>query len=741
MKISNKHIFLFFLALLFSSADILSQSVIYPGLFTSERNDFEFEIAEIRFVGNKSFTQKDLMKAISSRPTSRNPIHQLLQMFYTEGRINRTTPKTVLRILKKDLIGFEKELVFFDEKIAENDTLSLINFYNKNGFHYASVKYIFKPDSVSKKNILIYIIKEGPQTILGNITYLGLDSLDYDVKQAVDNIRKIKSGDNYSEDNITSEMFSIRNNLINNGYYYSTVFKPIVKSNIHNQDSVSITFNTGKRYKVGKVFFIDSLRGQNIIARDLKKNLLDLKEGEYVRQIDIDRTQNNLFNLTTFDIVKIDTSSIFAPMQDSTLNFNILSQYNKQQNWGIGLFLNQLAATDNNDVLYGGVQLDYTHKNLGGAAQLFRPFINTKIREITSRPLEKIYHGDLEYSIGFNFQQPFIFNIDRWRFGLNSSPIFSRSKKADIILNTIILPFRIPIKLPDFTLFTMASFELSLENQNPENYADALAKANLKSDSAKKYEILYNNLNNYTHSGIFHMFTSNLISFSLTGDKRNHQFQPTNGYYVNINTEFAFNAGEVIGGLAKYNKTQLNVYYFLPATNNLTVAFKLRAGHISFFDNNNQYIPVERQYFAGGANSVRGWESRRLRYSNVLKDSTSNGFLQDFVGNSSLLEGSIEFRLRFLAPDNYDEMIAYNINNSGLVGFFDFGNVFGWFVPNDTTVPNFSKLALAGGFGYRYDTPIGVIRLDLAWPLYDPLGIKNTSMNDMQFHIAIGHAF
>lgn len=725
--------------MLFSSANILSQSKVYHGLFNSERNDFEFEIAEIRFVGNQNFASKELMKSISSRPTSRNPIHQLLQMYYTEGKKNNATPKTVLKTLKKDLIGFEKELIFFSVNVSENDTSSLINFYNKNGFHFAKVRYTFKPDSANKKNILTYIIKEGPQTILGNINYLGLDNLDNEVKQSVNEVRKIKAGDHFSEDNITSEMFSIRNILVNNGYTYSSFYKPIVKSNYLNQDSVIITFKTGKRYKVGKIFFIDSLRGQNIIASDLKSNLLDLKEGEYVRQIDIDKTQNNLFNLTTFDIVKIDTSSLFAPMKDSTLNFDIYTQYNKQQNWGIGLFLNQLAATDNNDVLYGGVQLDYTHKNLGGAAQLFRPYVNTKIREITSRPLDKIYRGDLEYAIGFNFQQPFIFNIDKWRFGLSSSPIFSRSKKADIILNTIVLPFRIPIKLPDFTVFTNASIELSFENQNPENYVDALKV--IKSDSVKKYEILYNNLNNYTHSGMFHLFTSNLFSVSLIGDKRNHPFQPTRGYYINVNSEFAFNAGDFIGGLARYNKTQFNLYYFTPVSNNITCAFKLRLGHISFFDNNNQYIPVERQYFSGGANSVRGWESRRLRYSKFLNDSISNGFLQDFVGNSSLIEGSIEFRMKFSAPDNFDELIAYNINNSGLVGFFDFGNVFGWFVPNDKTVPDFSKLALAGGFGYRYDTPIGVVRLDLAWPLYDPLGIKVTSMSNMQFHIAIGHAF
>jgi outer membrane protein insertion porin family len=107
---------------------------------------------------------------------------------------------------------------------------------------------------------------------------------------------------------------------------------------------------------------------------------------------------------------------------------------------------------------------------------------------------------------------------------------------------------------------------------------------------------------------------------------------------------------------------------------------------------------------------------------------------------------SLEYRVRFLAPDNYDPLIAYNINQSGLVFFLDGGNAYNWFVPQGDTQINsasefFKSVAVAGGFGYRYSTPIGPLRLDFAWPLYDPHGTTDVKLGNFQFHVAFGHAF
>jgi outer membrane protein insertion porin family len=65
---------------------------------------------------------------------------------------------------------------------------------------------------------------------------------------------------------------------------------------------------------------------------------------------------------------------------------------------------------------------------------------------------------------------------------------------------------------------------------------------------------------------------------------------------------------------------------------------------------------------------------------------------------------------------------------SGVI-FYDMGNVWNEYL----TFP-FSELGYAAGGGLRFQTPIGPIRLDMAWPLGE-------GKRPLQLHISIGQAF
>ena len=67
----------------------------------------------------------------------------------------------------------------------------------------------------------------------------------------------------------------------------------------------------------------------------------------------------------------------------------------------------------------------------------------------------------------------------------------------------------------------------------------------------------------------------------------------------------------------------------------------------------------------------------------------------------------------------------------GLVPFLDAGQVY------DESFPDFTEdIQYAAGLGFRYYSPIGPIRLDLAAPIN-----KRPSDNAFQFYISIGQAF
>ncbi len=121
-------------------------------------------------------------------------------------------------------------------------------------------------------------------------------------------------------------------------------------------------------------------------------------------------------------------------------------------------------------------------------------------------------------------------------------------------------------------------------------------------------------------------------------------------------------------------------------------------------------IPNFERFFAGGANSVRGWKLNRLGPKDAKCDPE---------GGRSVLDGSIEFRARLLP-------------GFGVAVFMDAGNVgsdrFGAFDPG--------RLRLAAGAGVRYLNPISPLRLDVAYRLSeDPIEPRR------RIHFSLGQAF
>ena len=111
-------------------------------------------------------------------------------------------------------------------------------------------------------------------------------------------------------------------------------------------------------------------------------------------------------------------------------------------------------------------------------------------------------------------------------------------------------------------------------------------------------------------------------------------------------------------------------------------------------------LPTSVRFFAGGAQSVRGYSYRSL--GPVDADG-------DVVGGKYLLVGSIEFEHSFK-------------NKWGMAVFYDAGNAI-----DDLN----DDLEKGAGFGFRYQSPVGPIRLDFASAL-------SREGNPWRIHVNIG---
>lgn len=752
-NIKLKSIFIIFFFILTQSFAI---GKIHSGLFPSVVDNRLYEIGRIEFIGNKTFSNSELASVISSRPTERTWQHQIFQYLSNEISKNKSAPKSLKTNLKRTVENYFNEIRFFDENRIFADTLSLWHFYNMNGFHQARINFEFKPDSNRRINVLTFVIEENSRFKISALNYLGLDSIPTYLLARINKIRTIKPDGYFKEETIIDEIRKINRFLLDNGYYSSRYEDPplVLMDTTKKTDSIIITFQPGNRFKISSIHFTDSTRGQYAISHKTKIQQLEFQNGDWYSRTKIQQSEENLRFLGTFDIVKIDTiNSLYST--DSTLAINVFLQYKKLQEWNLGWFINQ---TTFGNFINSGIEGAYINRNLLGKAQVFNPYARILIKDITnwiSNPFNNLI--EFEGQVGISFGQPLLWIWESSRIGVFCNPIYSyRYVSGNLPLVTFSLPIKFPVKLPGITYFNNMSVDFLFEWQKPLKYEqtrnEALSNALNHTDSLKVIEsiILLDALYNFYEDNPIFYPAANIIGLGLFADHRDNFFTPSRGDYAVISLD-----GGIPIGIARYIRFQF-AYNKYHSFNRYTVlALKSKIGIIYQWDPSYTYIPFERLFFSGGANSVRGWPSRKLRYSTMPLDTTSSNlfleFIENFLGSKGIFEASLEVRYRFQKTNRLGEFWDEHIANMGMAVFLDIGNAFHWIADNYTEIKftdYFTKLALAAGLGLRYNTPVGPLRLDFGWPIYDPSALNNKwlwqkekFLTKFAFHVALGNAF
>lgn len=157
-------------------------------------------------------------------------------------------------------------------------------------------------------------------------------------------------------------------------------------------------------------------------------------------------------------------------------------------------------------------------------------------------------------------------------------------------------------------------------------------------------------------------------------------------------------------------------------------------------------LPFDRRFYSGGASSVRGWRLRSLGPGRVPSEFTAD-LVRSNAGISILgadikLEGSVELR---------NTMLRQVLAADWILTFFgDAGNV--WLGPRNPGNPDgkfrldsfYKEIGVSGGFGLRFAWDYLILRLDLAYRVYDPAldgGFVSNTFRSPRLHFGIGHAF
>jgi outer membrane protein assembly complex protein YaeT len=186
----------------------------------------------------------------------------------------------------------------------------------------------------------------------------------------------------------------------------------------------------------------------------------------------------------------------------------------------------------------------------------------------------------------------------------------------------------------------------------------------------------------------FRPYSKVSLAPSFVKEKRNDVFNPERGYFGSLALEWAFplfqTESNFLKGVFKYQR-----FFPIVPRADLGTTFRLGLGMGK--------MPIHERFFAGGSNSFRGQKFDELGPKDPVSGKP--------VGGKALL--LFNFDLTFPVVSGLKDL-------SGAV-FYDLGNVFA--ARNDFSLSN---LEHAIGFGVRYRTPLGPVRLELGWNLTDP---------------------
>ncbi len=193
------------------------------------------------------------------------------------------------------------------------------------------------------------------------------------------------------------------------------------------------------------------------------------------------------------------------------------------------------------------------------------------------------------------------------------------------------------------------------------------------------------------------------LSYTQLYDKRDSISNPRKGFVSR--TRLAL-SGLFLGGETSYWQAEERFNYLLPLGRSV-VSLRLGGGVIDSLE--GKAVPVEDRFFLGGAESVRGY-----KYGTISPvDKKGN-----FIGGKAYGLFSLEFRYPIRG------------NLEGAL-FYDSGRVF----------PSPREFKLSGwyssvGFGIRYITPVGPLRMDYGYKLKRVPG-----QGRGRFHISFGFPF
>jgi len=552
---------------------------------------------------------------------------------------------------------------YFDEVNFEGDIERLKRYYQDLGYLDVDIKADFSYDEKSGQMFITMTVIEGKKYITGVITIQGnLIFPEPDVRKQL----KMKQGVAFSHSGLRRDMESVREFYYQKGYMNVEI--EVDRKLEPAQDTVDVIYSItpGEVVYVGKVNIKGNTKTKDVvIRRELRLYPGDRYDGEKLR-----RSKERLYNLGFFEDVYFDTVPTGEP------NVKDLELQVKETKTGEFAFGGGYSSIDQ---LIGFVQVTqrnfdlFNFKNFTGGGQ------NLAVRASLGT-VRNDY--DLSWTDPWIMNYPLLFGFDLYKRthsqANNVGYAYSEDRTGgDIRLGKELLEY----------LRTDVTYDL--ERVKIGDLIDHATDDLIKEQGT-----------NWVSS----------IMWSATFDTRDNIYVPKKGVFAQVIVE---NAGGFLGFDKTYFKNFYVASYYHTVFDTVTFEFKGRTGIATPYGDSDD-VPIWARYFAGGADTIRGYRERRVGPRDL-------GSSEPIGGEATML-GNIEATFPV-----YEKLIK------GAV-FYDVGNV--W-----RHIDEYGKFS--GGFkqgtgvGIRVKTPIGPLKLDAGYPLSD----NHDDKKQVEWYFSMSHGF
>ena len=568
----------------------------------------------------------------------------------------------------------------YSEAFRRRDEETIAALYRSNGFRDVKVTSASVENFKGKPGLIsvTYQIDEGAQWL---ITKLGFEGIDEKDVAALRGQLSNGMGEPYSDVSLDSDRNLILSHEYERGFPKAVVEWTVTPDQKAHQVGLLGRVTLGPQEYVRDVQILGLTRTS---PRMVQKNV-HVHAGDPLSLEAIDRAQQQLDNLGVFARVDSAIENADGDQTHKTVLYDVDEAARYNVRIGVGAEIAQLGATTNN----------LTAPTSGTG---FSPRFLLNVNRIDFLGLNHTISFDGRYS-----------RLER-RAALNYAvPNFMGSKRRTLTFTAL---YDLASDVRTFSARREeASVQLSQKLSKPTTVLFRYAYRRVSTSNIAIPDLLVPQLSQPIRIGIF--------SANLVQDRRDNPANAHRGIYNTLDVGVAsgaFGSQRNFARVLGRNAT----YYRLPG--NMVLARQLTVGVIKPFSlapgiSESDAVPLPERFFGGGNLTHRGFGENQAGPRDigamVGPDGTPTQPTGFAIGGNALLFHNTELRFPLLGA---------NIDG---VFFHDMGNIYSdlsslSFRFKQQNNQDFNYMVHAVGFGIRYRTPVGPIRVDLAYSINPP---------------------